>query len=194
MEITQKKRSVNFTFTFEESHMNFAYADKKGSGDIDLNYADFPKKCSISIEQNEWLRNVGYLWMAIGTFQLGAAIYADASLSGKGFWLMIGLICVAWAHFSKTKYSVFSTDHGTVHVIQDKHHDTIINEINKRKNQQLLDWYGEINLENGIENEIKKFTWLEEQNVLTKEQADVKRAQLELMQAEGSQNSNSSLN
>ena len=185
MEIIQKKKSNKHTFKFMDDHFNFAYEDKSGSGDTDLNYADLPKKTSIQIEQNEWLRNVGYLWCALGIFQLGYAIYSEASLSGKGFWITIGLACVAWAHFSKVKYSVFKAERGNVFIIHDKNHDKILDELNSRKKLQLLNWYGEVNPENSLEQEITKFNWLVEQDVITKEESEKKIAQAELLSKEG---------
>lgn len=184
MEIVQKKQSNKHTFKFMEDHFNFAYEDKSGSDDIDLNYADIPKKSSIQIEQNEWLRNVGYLWCALGLFQLGYAIFSEASISGKGFWIIIGLACVAWAHFTKVKYSVFKAERENVFVIHDKNHDKIIDELNSRKKVQLLNWYGEVNLENNLEQEIGKFKWLVEQDVITKEESEIKIAQAELLSKE----------
>ncbi|MEZ8223378.1 hypothetical protein AB6C43_04975 [Vibrio splendidus] len=184
MEIVQKKRSNKHTFTFKDDHFNFAYEDKSGSGDTDMSYADFPQKSSIQIEQNEWLRNVGYLWCALGVFQLGYALYSDVSLSGKGFWIMVGLVCVVWAHLSKVKYSVFSSERGHVFVIHDKNHQKIINELSVRRKSQLLDWYGEVNLENELEQEIKKFKWLEEQDVISKEESEKKIALAELLNKE----------
>jgi len=182
MEIIQKKRSNKHTFTFEDNHFNFAYEDKSGSGDADMNYADFPQKSSVKIEQNEWLRNVGYLWCALGVFQLGFAIYSEASISGKGFWILLGLACIAWAHFSKVKYSIFQAEHGNIYIIQGKKHDEIISELNTRRKKQLLNWYGEVNPENELENEIGKFKWLVEQNIITKEESEQKIAQAELLQ------------
>ena len=181
MEIIQKKRSNKHTFTFEDNYFNFAYEDKTGSGDADMNYADFPQKSSIKIEQNEWLRNVGYLWCALGVFQLGYAIFSDASISGKGFWIVLGLACIAWAHFSKVKYSIFQAEHGSIYVIQDKKHDDIVSELNIRRKKQLLNWYGEVNPENELENEIGKFKWLVEQSIITKEESEQKIAQAELL-------------
>ena len=181
MQIVQKKKSNKHTFTFEDDHFNFAYEDKSGSGDTDINYADFPQKCSIQIEQNEWLRNVGYLWCALGLFQLGYAVYLGASISGKGFWLMVGLICVAWAYFSKVKYSVFKSERGNIFVIHDSNHDTIINELNTRRKSQLLSWYGEVNPANELTQEIGKFKWLAEQGVISKEESEQKIAHAELL-------------
>src|SRR5690606_22695833 len=130
---------------------------KSGSGDADVSYADFPQKSSIQIEQNEWLRNAGYLWIVLGIIQLGYAIYSEASLSGKGFWIIFGSLCVAWEYFSKVKYTVFRAERANIFVIQDKNHDQIIEELNRRRKSQILQWYGEVNPENDLESEIQKF-------------------------------------
>lgn len=181
MEIKQKKKSNTHVFTFLDNHLNFAYKDKSGSGDIDLSYADFPRKASIQIEQNEWLRNVGYLWCVIGAIQLSLALYQGSSISGKGFWLMIGVGCLVWAHFSKVKYSVYKTDRGNIFVIQDKHHDAIIDEINKRKKSQMLEWYGEVDPQNSLEQEIRKFKWLADEKIMSQEESEKKIAMAKLM-------------
>lgn len=181
MEFIQKKRGVKQTFTLRDDHFNFAYEDKSGSGDIDLNYVDFPQKSSVSIEQNEWLRNVGLLWIALGVAQIGWAILNDLSLSGKGFWLMVGMACVLWAHFSKTRYSVFRTERGNVLVMQNKQHQQIVETLHARRKAQLLDWYGDVNPDNELENEIRKFQWLVEQDVMTQAESEQKIAQAQLL-------------
>ena len=181
MEFIQKKRGVKQTFTLRDDHFNFAYEDKSGSGDIDLNYVDFPQKSSVSIEQNEWLRNVGLLWIALGAAQIGWAIFNDLSLSGKGFWLMVGMACVLWAHFSKTRYSVFRTERGNVLVMQNKQHQQIVETLHARRKAQLLDWYGDVNPDNELENEIRKFQWLVEQDVMTQAESEQKIAQAQLL-------------
>lgn len=181
MEFIQKKRGVKQTFTLRDDHFNFAYEDKSGSGDIDLNYVDFPQKSSVSIEQNEWLRNVGLLWIALGVAQIGWAIFNDLSLSGKGFWLMVGMACVLWAHFSKTRYSVFKTERGNVLVMQNKQHQQIVETLHARRKAQLLDWYGDVNPDNELENEIRKFQWLVEQDVMTQAESEQKIAQAQLL-------------
>ena len=180
MEFIQK-RGVKQTFTLRDDHFNFAYEDKSGSGDIDLNYVDLPQKSSVSIEQNEWLRNVGLLWIALGVAQIGWAIFNDLSLSGKGFWLMVGMACVLWAHFSKTRYSVFRTERGNVLVMQNKQHQQIVETLHARRKAQLLDWYGDVNPDNELESEIRKFQWLVEQDVMTQAESEQKIAQAQLL-------------
>lgn len=179
MEIVQKKRSNRHAFTFHEDHFNYAYEDKSGSGDADVAYADLPRKRSIQIERNDWLRNVGLLWIVIGIFQLGSALYAGTSVSGRGFWLLVGVVCVAWAHLSTRRYSVFSTEHGGIFVLQDKQHDRIVEELTRRRHDQLLRWYGEIDPQNDLEAEKRRFRWLVEQGALEPEEAEARIARAE---------------
>ena len=179
MEIVQKKLSNKHTFTFEENSFNFAFEDQNGSDDVDMAYAHFPQKSSVTIEQNHWLRNVGVIWCIIGLLQLGFSFSADGPLTVKTFWLMIGVLCLLWYRYSKVVYSVFKNEHGNVFVIQGPDHDRVIEEINTRRKQQLLDWYGEINFENDLENEIGKFKWLSTEKVLTQAEAEQKISEVE---------------
>lgn len=68
--------------------------------------------------------------------------------------------------------------------MQGENHDKIISELNARRKSQLLDWYGEVNAENSLEQEIGKFKWLAEQEIISKEEADKKIAQAELLKRE----------
>ncbi|KJV06307.1 hypothetical protein [Methylocucumis oryzae] len=187
MEFVQKKKSNKHTFTLHDDYFNFAYKDNNGSGDVDLNYADLPQKSSVQIEQNEWFRNVGVLWVALGIVQYSQAIFLNMPLAGKGVWITVGSACLIWFYLSKVKYTVFRTERANVLVIQDKNHDKIIDELNKRRKSQLLAWYGDVNPQNNLENEIQKFKWLAEQNILSKEEAEIKIAQAELLQKANTQ-------
>ena len=168
MEINQKKRSNRLKFTFNDDSFNYAYKDRTGSGDIDVQYAGFPPKASVSIERNEWLRNAGLIWCVMIT---------GDSLQGRGFWLLIGVICLVWYRWATVKYSVFRTQEGNVLVIQDREHDRIVDEINRRRKDQLLALYGELDTRNTLEDEIAKFSWLHEQAVLSKDELEGRLAQ-----------------
>lgn len=177
MEINQNKRSNRLKFTFNDDSFNYAYKDRTGSGDIDVQYAGFPTKASVSIERNEWLRNAGLIWCVIGVLQLGHAMVTGDSLQGRGFWLLIGVICLVWYRWATVKYSVFRTQAGNVLVIQDREHDRIVDEINRRRKGQLLALYGELDTRNTLEDEIAKFSWLHEQDVLSKDELEGRLAQ-----------------
>ena len=194
MEFVQKKGSTRHTFTLHSDKFNFAYQDKSGAADADMSYADLPLKTSIQIEQNEWLRNVGYLWMAIGVFQIGYAIHDGGSLSGKGFWLLLGIGCVLWAHFSKIQYTVLRGERGNVFIMQDKSHDRILDELMGRRKAQLAQWYGDVNPQNDLDHERAKFQWLVEQDVITAAEAEQKIAQAALLKEDHPMEPEKSLN
>ena len=94
---------------------------------------------------------------------------------------MVGMACVLWAHFSKTRYSVFRTERGNVLVMQNKQHQQIVETLHARRKAQLLDWYGDVNPDNELENEIRKFQWLVEQDVMTQAESEQKIAQAQLL-------------
>ena len=181
MVVIQKKGSTKLTFTFHKDYLNFAYDEKTGSGDIDVNYANIPIKTSIVKEMNEWLRNVGILWVIIGTLQILRAFHLGLPMSTRGFWLFVGMGCVGWAYLSKKIFTIFKTENGNFFVLQNKDHDEIIFKLQSRRKKQLFQWYGEIDFENDIENEIGKFRWLESQGVISQEEAENKIKQIELM-------------
>ncbi len=179
MKIEQKKWSNQHTFTFGNDALNFAYKDKSGSGDVDIPYGEIPKKSSIRIEQNTWLRNVGYIWCVLGVIQIGLALVGGKPLSGTGFWLMLGAGCLAWSYFTKVKYTVFQAPNGSLFVIQDdKTHDKIIEELMSRRKLQMRAWYDHIDGNKSVEIELAKFKWLQEQDVLTKEEATQRISQV----------------
>mgnify|MGYP001054292335 CR=1 FL=1 len=180
MKIEQNKQSNQHTFTFGKDTINFAYKDKSGSGDVDIPYGEIQKKSSIRIEQNLWLRNVGYLWCVLGSIQIGYALIAGKPLSGTGFWFVLGAVCVAWSIFTKVKYTIFQASNGSLYIIQDdKTHDKIIEELMSRRKMQLLEWYDYVDGNKSAESEIAKFKWLYEQEALTKEEVTQRISQVQ---------------
>ncbi|WP_395668183.1 hypothetical protein [Rhodoferax sp.] len=175
MKIEQKRLSNVHTFEFKEKFLNFAYRDKSGSGDIDVAYVNLPLKTSTKIEDNSWWRNVGYIWCGIGVFDIGTAIAAGGSAAGRGFWLVLGLACLAIYRFTRVKYTVLGFDGGNVWVIQDgKTHDRVLKELMERRKSQLRALYGEIDLESNFDSEKRKFEYLKEQGVLSEAETEEK--------------------
>lgn len=87
------------------------------------------------------------------------------------------VICLVWYRWATVKYSVFRSQAGNVLVIQDREHDRIVDEINRRRKDQLLALYGELDMRNTLEDEIAKFSWLHEQDVLSKDELEGRLAQ-----------------
>lgn len=66
-------------------------------------------------------------------------------------------------------------------IINDKHHEKIINELNSRRKKQLLEWYGEIHPESAIEDEMRKFKWLLDNDIINQQEFEQKIAQVKLL-------------
>lgn len=173
MRIDQKRFANRTAFEFAEETLTFTLEDKGGSVDFEVAYADIPTKAATFVERSAWLRNAGLLWVLIGGLQIAYAVYRGASLSGSGFWLLVGLICLAAYWICVTKYSTLKTSNGTIYVIRDGKHDDIVDEIGKRRVSQLRLWYADVDPNNDPNREIAKFNWLVENSVITRAEADV---------------------
>ncbi len=174
MEIVQKKGKNKYTYSFGQDKLNYAYEEKSGKGDIDLYYGNLSKKTSEYIEQNEWLRNVGILWMVIGIFQSAYGSFTREAFHLDPMWLLIGSACLIWAIITKVTYTVYKTEEANLYIIRDKQHDVIVDELINRRKEQLLSWYADINMENELTSEIDKFKLLAEQEVLSEEESKQK--------------------
>ena len=175
MKIEQKKLSNVHTFDFKDKFFNFAYKDKSGSGDVDVAYANLSSKSSIKIEDNTWWRNAGYVWCVIGILNVGMGLAAGEGAAGRGFWLLVGLVCLGVYYATQVKYTVIGFEGGNVFVIQDgKTHDQVIAELMTRRKGQLLSLFGEVDMESNLERERSKFEYLKDQGILSTEEADAK--------------------
>ena len=180
MKIKQRKSRYLHTFTFKDHTLNYAYKHSGGSGDYDIQYADFPSKSITYIEINEWCRSVGWLWILLGIGHNVYRFYTMHLLDKMGtLFIILGIVCLVWVYLRKVKFTIFQTPQADVLVIKNRKHDKIISEIQSRRKDQLLDLYGSIDFENNIENEIKKFEWLKDENILSDIEANEKILKLQ---------------
>lgn len=179
MQIKQKRFSTTHSFTFEDESFNFKYKDATGSAEADIRYADLPKDSSTRIEKNPTWRNLGIMWLVIGTIIFVSNTQLDGTLRIGGLWFLMGCICLGVYHFTQISFTVFPINNGGVFIIQDgKTHDRILDELMTRRKHQLLAWLGDIDPEGEPEKEIAKFRWLVEQDVLSAQEGEARIAQV----------------
>lgn len=135
MVFIQSKGKVTQSIALFDEYFNFSYSDPRAFDTIDINYTDIAPQPTEQVEENEWLRIVGFAWMAIGLFQLLFALYSGYSTSGKGFWILVGGLCVFWSYASVVKYTVIKTEHGNICIIHDDKHDKIISELQAKRSE-----------------------------------------------------------
>ncbi len=165
MEFKQKKFSNSTVFIFGKDKLKYSIKDRGGSSTFNVEYAEIPLDQNEFDERNSWYRNVGIFWVAIGFMQLYFMVTEDAGFKVP-IWLLLGSVCFVFYYIARTSYTVIPTNSGSVFVIKDKKHDEILSELYQRRKGQLLSWYGKINLANEPENEIAKYQWLFDQEVI----------------------------
>ena len=179
MEIKQSKNGHKLKFTFTDNRLNYAYKYSGGSGEYDIPYADFPRKSIIQIEQNDWCKNVGWLWILLGIALNFYRVYTINMLDKNGIIIIVlGISCLLWTLFRKVKFTIFETPQANILIIKNSKHNKIVDEIQSRRKKQLLKLYGHIDYDNNIENEIKKFQWLKDEKVLSEKEANKKIIEL----------------
>ena len=175
----KQKRFANFAnFNFGEKLLTYRIKDNSGDVEFDVLYENIPHKNRKVFERNNWLRNVGLIWCAIGVVQIGLALSGYGALSGSGFWLLIGLGCLAFYRFTWNEYTVLDTEEGSIWIINDKQHDAILNTIEERRKEKLLAWYHTLEFNDDVENEIQTIDWLVKNKVLTADEGEARVSQL----------------
>ena len=174
MEFRQKRFTNKTNFELREHDFTFAIEEKGGSSEAILEYADLPFETTSLVERNVLFANLGGLWLLLGVYQVGEAFMDDRLWIGRLTWVFSGIACLAFYWFSATKWTVFSGENSTIYVLKDAQHDAIIAELEARRKNQLLSWYGEVNPENEIEQEINKFHWLRNHDLISEEEAEAK--------------------
>ena len=95
------------------------------------------------------------------------------------FILYAGLICYSIYYLIKTEYIVFRSDVGEIHIIKSKNHAEIVEEITKRRNEQILRLYGEVDLSNDLASEIEKYKILLSEDIINEAQYEEYKKKIE---------------
>ena len=169
MKIEQKRFSTRTSFTFEDDGATYEIRDGSGGTTFRADYEDISFETSFFEERNLWLRNAGYLWIAIGV--LGMILrFADTGRPVPPIWLYIGIGCVVAYYWRRSSYTVFDAPKGRIHVIRDQKHDAIVDEIVKRRRACYRSRYATVDPTNSPELEERRFAWLHEHDIISDEE------------------------
>lgn len=169
MKITQKRSSKHINFTFYDTYFNYHAEDKNDEKDLYIHYSELTDKTSEIVDKIVWYDRAGIFWCFLGIIQIGHAVYLDLPLTGKGFWLGVGLLSLLVGRFTKVKYTKVETKFGFFHILHDKNYDAILHELQTRRNlikedagdkeddvevQKQTIWNGVINAASAITNNV----------------------------------------
>jgi hypothetical protein len=170
MEIRQRRNSNRIRYVFGEGELQYSLEDTSGSRSFSVGYTDISRDRQTLVERNQWLGNVGLLWLA-----LGAVLTIVSFVGGKGtfsFWLWIGAGCYAVYRLRTTRFTIVPSEKGNLLVIDDEEGKRILNEIESRRAAQFKAEY-DFMPENDTPEQLRgRFKWLHREGALSNEELE----------------------
>jgi hypothetical protein len=166
MEVSQKKHSNKIRYVFGEDELDYYIEDGSGSRSFSVAYSEIGRDRQTLVERNQWLRNVGLLWIALGAVFTGLSLAGDDGLR-VSVWLWVGLACYAVYHFRSTSYTIVPTDRGNLLVIDGVEGQRILDEIASRRAGFLRREYDFMPDGDSPEQCRSRFKWLHREGVLS---------------------------
>ncbi|WP_454831282.1 hypothetical protein [Pseudoxanthomonas wuyuanensis] len=166
MEISQKRHSNRIRFRFGDEELEYQLQDSSGSRAFSLPYVDVSRDRQTLEERNQWLRNAGLLWLALGLGLTAMSAFGDDPFR-MSFWVWIGLACYGAYWLRRTRFVLLPSEKGNLFVIDDAEGTRIIQEIESRRAAQFLQRYDFINAEESPQQQQNRFRWLHREGALS---------------------------
>lgn len=166
MEITQKRNSTTTRFVFGDDELEFAWKDSSGGRSFSLPYTEISRDRQTLEERNQWLRNVGLIWIALGLFQMGMDLFKQRPVT-LDIWLVLGAACYLVYRLRVTKFTIVPSEKGNILVIDDKDAKRIIGEIESRRGAQLRAEYDFVPEDASLEDQRRRLKWLHREGALS---------------------------
>ena len=168
MEIKQSRNSNRIRYVFGEDELQYILEDTSGSRSFSVAYTDISRDRQTLVERNQWLGNVGLLWLALGAVLTVVSFFGEkGSIS---FWIWIGAGCYAVYRLRTTRFTIVPSEKGNLLVIDDEEGKRILNEIESRRAAQFKAEYDFMPESDTPEQLRGRFKWLHREGVLTDEE------------------------
>lgn len=169
MEIQQKRHSNRIGFVFSDEQLRYSLKDSSGSRSFSVCYTDISRDRQTLEERNQWLRNVGLIWIAVGAVFTASAWFTRQEFV-PSLWLLLGGGCYAAYRLRSTRFTILPSEKGNLLVIDDQDGQRVIEQIETRRTAQLRDQYDYINPDESPEQQRSRYKWLHREGALTDEQ------------------------
>lgn len=165
MDITQRRITTTTTFRFDAETLTHSRTDLQGAHSTELPYGSIGMDPHTNVERNDILFCGGLLLLLWGLSQALHGLLHDDVLALV--FLFPGLAGLILYRLTSITVTYLDSDDGEIAVLHDGQQDRVIEEIARRRKNQLLDWYGTINFANDPDDEIRKFHWLHSQQLIS---------------------------
>lgn len=182
MEIRQQKHSNKIRFVFGEDALDYSLEDSSGSRSYSVPYTDISRDRQTLVERNQWLGNVGLLWLL-----LGGGLTAFSFMGDEGprvsIWFWIGAACYAAYRYRTTRFTIVPTDKGNLCVIDDADGQRVLSEIQSRRARQFCIEYDFMPEGDSPEQLRGRFKWLHKEGALSDDELRQRMAAVDTMEA-----------
>jgi len=170
MKFAQSRLKTKIKFNFEADELEYSMQDNTSNLTFDVRYSNIPKRHQTFYERNEWLRNIGLLWLIIGiAFTIANFIQGEFRLQ---FWALIWLICLGAYRFTWSEYSYFDTEEGRILVLKDEQSTKILAEITSRRKAAFLGWFEKLEFDNSDQIS-QTLDYMVREKIFTRAEADI---------------------
>lgn len=178
MEPKQKRNSNRTRYALGEDEVQYSLQDGSGSRSFSVEYTDISRDRQTLEERNEWLRNVGLLWILLGVAYTGMSWFNDSVLK-LAFWVWVGAFCCTVYWFRRTSFIILPSDKGNLLVIDDATGAQIVQEIETRRATNFRKDYDGLRTHDDPEQQRRRFLWLHKEGALSDEKLQQRLGMLE---------------
>lgn len=178
MDIKQKRHSNRIGFEFGEDELKYSIQDGSGSRSFSLPYTDISRDRQTLEERNQWLRNVGLIWLALGVVFTAGTWFSKQEFV-PSIWLLIGAGCYLAHRLRTTKFTILPSEKGNLLVIDDRDGPRVIEQIETRRAAQYRQHYDFINSDDAPEQQRNRYKWLHREGALSDEELQQRLAAVE---------------
>ena len=166
MEIRQQKNSNKIRFAFGEDALDYSLEDSSGSRSYSVPYTDISRDRQTLVERNQWLGNVGLLWLILGAGLTAFSFMGDAGPK-VSIWLWFGAACYLAYRYRTTRFTIVPTDKGNLCVIDDADGQRILEQIESHRARQFRSEYDFMPEGDSPEQHRARFKWLHKEGALS---------------------------
>ncbi len=178
MEFKQRRNSNRIHYVFGEDEVQYTLQDSSGSRSFSVDYTDISRDRQTLEERNQWLGNVGLLWLALGAVLTAMQWFGDQVFK-PSFWLFIGAGCYAVYWFRRTRFTILPTEKGNLLVIDDATGPKILEQITTRRAANFRRDYDGLRPDEPAQQQHNRFKCLHREGALTDEELQQRLAMIE---------------
>ncbi len=181
----QRRRDIGITTRFGDDELTHTYKTKNSEQTVTIPYGEITKNVRTYTEENEWLRNVGILWIALGFFTEILPVFLQQHELSLPFWSLVGAVCYLFYLRGRTRFTEINANRFNIQILKDdSQHDLIFKEVFARRAAHIMNSWGKLDLDEDPTYEMEKYRELVKDEVITVAEGDAFIARIHAHQKE----------